>query len=93
MANINFPAMTTSAYRGNISKFRSDLHDLAAYLGNSPKAIPEVLAQWNAFLLEVAATSATIANGQALTVPVTGSYTDTATVTVVDGAVTAIVLS
>ncbi len=38
-------------------------------------------------------TQAVVENGEALTVPVTGTYTDTATVTVVDGAVTAIALS
>lgn len=36
---------------------------------------------------------AVVEDGQALEVPVTGTYTDTATVTVEDGVVTAIVLS
>ena len=38
-------------------------------------------------------TQAVVSNGQALTVPVTGTYTDTATVTVANGAVTGIELS
>jgi len=38
-------------------------------------------------------TQAVVSDGEALTVPVTGTYATTATVTVVDGAVTAIVLS
>lgn len=37
--------------------------------------------------------AAIVTNGQALEVPVTGTYTDTATVTVVNGVVTAIALS
>lgn len=39
------------------------------------------------------ATQTVVSNGQALTVPVTGSYTTTATVTVAGGVVTGIVLS
>lgn len=41
----------------------------------------------------MAATTSAVTNGQALTVPVTGTYTDTATVAVANGVVTGITLS
>lgn len=43
--------------------------------------------------VKLAATIAPVANGAALTVPVTGTYTTTATVSVANGVVTGIVLS
>jgi hypothetical protein len=61
----------------------------AAIAGNHPASVVNgVLSN-----VKLAATIAPVANGAALVVPVTGSYTTTATVTVANGVVTAIVLS
>lgn len=60
---------------------------------NAHPAVAVVSTAGNVTGVRLAATAAMVDNGQALTVPVTGTYTTTATISVANGVVTGIVLS
>lgn len=92
---LTFPAISTSGRpsRQFLSEVRTTLQNWANWAYKSPRQTTALLAQLRAFMTPVYPTAAVVVTGQALTVPVTGTYTNTATVTVANGAVTAIVLS
>ena len=95
MAKITFPAVSTAGKpsRWFISEVRQTLRNWADWARKSPKEVPSFLAQITAFLGVATPTAAVVVNGQARAIPVTGTYATTATFTVANGAVTAIVLS
>lgn len=90
MSNLTFPAVG-KPYRGFVDKLRNWLRETATFLDKSPAAIDDVSATIGAVFADQAA--AVVVDTQALVVPVTGTYVTTATLTVVDGEVTAITLS
>lgn len=99
MSKLVFPAIAATAYRGFLSEVRTRFQEIASWLEKSPQGATDlnaqigVLAEATGYAPVLPATQTVVSNGQALTVPVTGTYTTTATVSVAGGVVTGIVLS
>lgn len=98
MAKLTFPAALNKAFRHNISVLKTQFQMIASWAESAEAKADvnrqlQVLATATGFVQDQPATKALVSNGQALTVPVTGTYATKATVTVAGGVVTAIVLS
>jgi hypothetical protein len=87
-----FPSVGTP-YRGFIGEVRGWFNRISDFYGRQPGSKADLTGHITVLLNSIDATKAVVSNTQQLTVPVTGTYATKATLTVVAGAVTAIVLS
>lgn len=83
----------TAGDRLGINNFIATKIDGGPYTADKSIAAGDVFVARFVGATSIPATSAVVANGEAVQVPVTGTYVDTVTFTVSDGAITGIALS
>jgi len=97
MAKLTFTsqgAPPNGGYRGDVGRFRTMLREFYALGVRSPKVLPFLNAAYSDFIKAFSgSTGAVITSGTKITVPITGTYTNGITFTIVNGVVIAGVLS